>query len=278
MGFGAKPYTLTKADIDAVLGYDVDLHAGRHASSQADVVTPAAIAAVAKTGAETIAGVKRFDAVPLVKTTSGLYVPVHTAGRGGPHWENSNWLPADMVDSAVGYLGSVTWYDNYVKLNTGTTISGYAYLRKECYGLREVHTWDKDRYFGAFVSFNSDADAFARVCCGRIQYYSQVENTTRHLGFQTEGDHLYASVGDNIAQTKVDLGSFSAAPDASLECYLVAGVRCEFYWNGVLLATITTNLPSGVNNADEVFRASIGTVAEADKEMRVYEVRFDQAE
>jgi|GEM_PF-1599819 len=30
MGFGPKPYALTKAAIDAVLGYDVDVHAGRH--------------------------------------------------------------------------------------------------------------------------------------------------------------------------------------------------------------------------------------------------------
>lgn len=280
MGFGAKPYTLTKADIDAVLGYDVDGHAGRHASGEADVVTPAAIAAVAKTGAETIAGVKSFDGVPMVKTTSGLYVPAYTSGRGGPHWDNSNWLPADMIQSGVSGSGEVTWADRYVRCATGATANSYAYVKKITYGSKSTDTWDKDRYFAANVAFEHNADACLKLVCGRIIDHRQPTNNGKHFGFQTEDDHLYASTGNDVGvQTKVDLGTFSVIENLRLEGKLFAGVRCEFYVDDVLVATITDTLPTGETNAAIVFEACAGNDAEGgDKRIWVYDYRMDQEE
>lgn len=280
MGFGTPPYILTKADIDAVLGYDVDAHASRHASGQPDVVTPAAIAAVAKTGDETIEGVKSFDSVPMVKTTSGLYVPVWASGRGGPHWDNSNWLPADMLDTEVLDSGAVTWDDTYVRCSTGATIDSRCYVWKDTYGVKSNDTWDNDRYWAVNAAFLADADAFLKIVCGRIMNCLTAANTARHVGFQSEDDHLYASAGDGSGgQTKVDLGTFSATLYAKFECMLVAGVRCEFYWDDVLVATITTNLPSGTTYASRVFQMSAGNPgAAANKRITLYEVHFDQKE
>jgi len=75
--------------------------------------------------------------------------------------------------------------------------------------------------------------------------------TARHIGFLSIGDTLYATNADGTTQTTTDvtLGSSFTQYNSYVIEY-IAATSAKFYINGVLVATHTTNLPSGGTDWD----------------------------
>jgi hypothetical protein len=70
--------------------------------------------------------------------------------------------------------------------------------------------------------------------------------TAKHMGFILRGTTLYATNGSGSAQTTTDVSSgITLTGHHSLRCVQNGSTDIKFYINGVLVATHTTNLPSG---------------------------------
>jgi hypothetical protein len=70
--------------------------------------------------------------------------------------------------------------------------------------------------------------------------------TTRHAGFFIEDGTIYASNADNTTQTTTDVSSGITLTD--MNCWKIAytgGTNIVFSINGSVVATHTTNMPSG---------------------------------
>lgn len=79
-------------------------------------------------------------------------------------------------------------------------------------------------------------------------------STNRHIGFIVEDDTLYATNANGTTQTKTDVTSGITLTDSNQ--YRViwdAGTSAKFYINDTLVATHTTNLPSGTSDTPGIF-------------------------
>ncbi len=123
------------------------------------------------------------------------------------------------------------------------------------------------------VSWNSDIELifFGKVVAGTAKDIfvgvTQSPETTipndatftgRHYGFFIDDTTLYASNANGTTQTRTDLtASVTITNMNTYRIVIDAGTDVEFYVNDVLLATHTTNLPSGT----ETFGFTIGCAA-----------------
>jgi len=120
----------------------------------------------------------------------------------------------------------------------------------------DVITWDKDwtmelqAYLTATGSPNMDAFiGFGSDTCSTGGIDADATSTDRHIGFYWQDGTCYASNADGTTQTKTDISaSFTYTVWNTYKIVNDAGTNIKFYVNNVLLATHTTNLPSG-NNA-----------------------------
>jgi hypothetical protein len=277
MGFGAKVYTLTKADIDAVLGYDVSAHedrhaeagadeidagdlvegadpqsatalaaalahASRHASGQPDVVTPAAIAAVAKTGDEEIAGVKSFTSIPVGPAadptadnefTRKAYVDPLGVSMWGKDWG----IETISADPLAGY----TFYPDAVRFETRDAPDEWRLYTGT--GL-DVYGWRTEiRLVGRFHR-GVDATYTPEIWMVIGRTTDPKHNTTIAMfGFRHYNNSIYAYCASGTAATSVNLNVIAGDP-TWVEARWVNGSRIEYYVDGVLKTVITTNVPS----------------------------------
>lgn len=115
-------------------------------------------------------------------------------------------------------------------------------------------TFSKDRILVANATFLSNTSA-----TGTFYLTSGDTGTQKHIGFKIVDGVLKGSVGNGSAETTVDLETLSATnynKTRDLRAVFTTGVKCEFYSDGVLLGTITTNLPSGVDTTPTLFALS----------------------
>lgn len=95
--------------------------------------------------------------------------------------------------------------------------------------------------------------------------------TQRHFGFVIDGATLYATNASGTTQTRTDVSSgITLTNFNTYRAVFTPGVDVKFYINGTLVATQTTNLPSGTAAAATVFYITTGTSTTASKNMTVY--------
>ena len=140
-----------------------------------------------------------------------------------------------------------------------------------------VSSWNKKRYFGVYVYFNTYSYQNIHVVTGRSPLNGSA-NVSRHIGFKLINANLYGTVADGTTESTLLLETLSADGDRRLECILTPTVECRFYVNGVDKGAITTNLPIDTTDAEyDLFMASHNTEA-ISKTINIYESRTLQLE
>jgi len=81
------------------------------------------------------------------------------------------------------------------------------------------------------------------VHAGLVRFASRT-SVARRMAFHIDDGELYATTADGSGYTETDLGPVTTGTSYQLRAKLTSG-KVEFYKNGVLVATHTTNLPSG---------------------------------
>jgi hypothetical protein len=153
---------------------------------------------------------------------------------------------------------------SYTKLviTAGASSGAYAQLAKiPIYSLVSPN-FDKKIHFKLPLSINSTQK--------RTDYYITGPVNNNHIGFKLIDGALYASVSTgSAAEVNTDLStSLSASTLYVLEYTYDPGVSADFYVNGLLKATVKSNLPSGVSNFTEPLNiyvtASSGTLTKVE--------------
>ena len=200
------------------------------------------------------------------------------ARHKGPFWFNSHWLPSGMMTYATTGSGTVSWYDNYVGLDTGTTSDSTVKTYKRFYGFNNTYSWDKKRVFGAEVYFSSYTNQVVWIVSGWITDITASSATDRHIGFKLVNDTLYGTVADGTTEATLTLETLSSDAHRTLEYVYTPGSEVRFYVDGVDKGAITTNLPSGTINALYALFASVYNSAAEQKRLNIYDIRVIQEE
>jgi len=200
------------------------------------------------------------------------------ARHKGPFWFNSHWLPSGMMTYATTGSGTVSWYDNYVGLGTGTTSGSTVKTYKRFYGFNNTYSWDKKRVFGAEVYFSSYTNQVVWIVSGWITDITASSATDRHIGFKLVNGTLYGTVADGTTEATLTLKTLSSDAHMTLEYVYTPGSEVRFYVDGVDKGAITTNLPSGTINALYALFASVYNSAAEQKRLNIYDIRVIQEE
>jgi len=200
------------------------------------------------------------------------------ARHKGPFWFNSHWLPSGMMTYATTGSGTVSWYDNYVGLDTGTTSGSTVKTYKRFYGFNNTYSWDKKRVFGAEVYFSSYTNQVVWIVSGWITDITASSATDRHIGFKLVNGTLYGTVADGTTEATLTLKTLSSDAHMTLEYVYTPGSEVRFYVDGVDKGAITTNLPSGTINALYALFASVYNSAAEQKRLNIYDIRVIQDE
>ena len=192
-------------------------------------------------------------------------------------WFNESWLPSGMLYSAVGGSGVVNWYENYIEIQTGATSGSYAYILKSAIGFQISRSWNKKRFLGAEVYFDTLGTQNIFIVIG---YVANTGSTSvdEHIGFKLINSELYGTVANGTTESTLLLETLSASGFRCLECVFQPGVECRFYIDGIDKGAITTNLPSGAGSAQYMFKVRSHNTAAALKYVSIYAAKVFQEE
>jgi len=166
-----------------------------------------------------------------------------------------------FMQNPIG-AGSISLGEDGVTLDTGVTAGDGAELarRKTNVGSLLVDgSWDKDRLLqvSANINIGEGTEFFIGIGGGNIN--------TVFIDFRFSGGTCYGRCNDGATLTEITLFSYPTDYDITLphtyEIRFTAGTKIEFYIDGTLLDSITTNLPSGTTDADYLLAAAIYSAA-----------------
>ena len=225
-------------------------------------------------------GSKKVVIPPAEPPTSNDVLKLFHSFRG-IYWFNNNWHAVDTIEVTLDGTGGIIWETSYIALKTGTTIGSSALIDKNLYKFREnadIATWEKIRRVRINFWTDGITERVIHAVSGAIGPAGDVANPYEHIGFKQINDVLYATVADGTTEKAVAIKTLTGAWQADLEAILFPGGKCEFYIDGVLAATITTNLPTGTSSAYQLFRANIYNTEAAQKVLYIPEVSVLQEE
>ena len=195
---------------------------------------------------------------PLFSVDSSGNCKVKSLERDDFHWF-TNFESIDGYAQSIGGAGTIICNPQSVDFTTGANNTDSCELQKTQPAVSSYFSWDKDRKFKTLVKLNSNSTVWLNLGTGQNQAYAG--NTDRHIGFYFIGGQIYATVADGTTETSVsNIFPYSTSSFQLLEVKYYAGVRAEFYVNGVLRTTITTHLPSGTANAQWYFDTKLFTL------------------
>jgi len=173
----------------------------------------------------------------------------------------NTWFESlDQCPPVVTGSGTVTIVEAGVRLSTGTTISSLASIMREPLYPIVPFTWAKKRRFKTKVEVYAITNQEIYIVTG---WYG----TGRHVGFKVVDNILYGTVADGTTEATVALVTLTGTTIMLLEAIFTPGVKCEFYVDGTLRGTLTTNLPSGTDVADVLFYLRMTNTAAEDKRL-----------
>lgn len=167
--------------------------------------------------------------------------------------ENSNNARTRGITTAINDLETTSSgsavarsYGGWQQLDTGTT-SGSAYILSPSTTTPEIQllSWDdaQELVTQLALSQTTAQDVFWGLYAA-ASIPANATLTARHAAFMVEDGTIYASVADGTTQTRTSI----AVTLTNFNTYRIAitpGVNVKFYVNGTLMATLTTNLPTG---------------------------------
>jgi len=169
-------------------------------------------------------------------------------------------------ESDQGYTITISGSASYdissgrIHLETGTTQSSYVQI----YNNETLVDFSKNPVLRCKVKIGSDTNQYVNLYVGQYGAWMQ------HFGFRIEGNMLYGrSRTSNNNETQIALKTIVAGEELTLEAVYYSGSRIEFYVDGELLGTITTNLPETTEKASQIYLWLSNAAAE-NKTLDVY--------
>lgn len=183
--------------------------------------------------------------------------------RNDFHWyclfESLAGLLADTYEAATISLDY-----NQVEISTGATQYGYGLLWKNV-EISNVFSWDENRRLRTRIYFDNNTDQLLYFAIGNTQNITD----TKYIGFKIVNGDIYAGLCDGSSETLVDTTiNITAETSHDFEVVWEAGVSAKFYVDGVLRATISTDLPSGAIDADVLMTLFFQTMVATEKIIR----------
>lgn len=182
-----------------------------------------------------------------------------------------------VFESVDGYFttgsgtGTTTATSNGLALSTGATMGSRAELEKNTSSI-STFTWDKKRRIKVLMRISSISDVSGTIVTGK---WSSISNP-RHFGFAISGSSLYGEAADGTTSSQTLLQTIAAATTYELEAIINPGVSVEFYVDGILKGTHTTNIPTGITDAYTIITANAGNSAAFDKTLNLFYYDFWQ--
>lgn len=162
-----------------------------------------------------------------------------------------------------------------VLLNTGSSAYTYAALARYMQFPTELYTWDKKRTFRilAIASIAEDPDLTAYIGFGGIGTFGKA------IAFKFYPTKITGYWSDGSVITEVDLLTGLTAPwymGMQLKIIFNPGENVKFYIDDILLATVDTDLPSDIADADRIFDACVYNSLDLQHRLQFCQLRFDQ--
>lgn len=135
-----------------------------------------------------------------------------------------------------------------LELEIDAALNDSVTVRKSLWETYFSLSWNKNRTFRTKIYFESSDDSTIQAWVG-----TGFVDTGTGIGFAFYGGKLYARTkiwnGGTTDVEIEDLGTSGYEFNETVDIVFTAGVDCKFYIDGVLKATITTNLPTGSGNS-----------------------------
>jgi len=176
-----------------------------------------------------------------------------------------------FFESIDGYIKSagVSFLNDYVELLTAASSSDLQYLKKRfpiaIFGM----SWDKNHDLEFTFSTDALHNIEVVICAGDV-------GIKRHIGIKIASSNVLGTVGNGTTETTVGLGAVDPTAGLVARIVFTTGEKCEFYINGVLEGTISTNLPTGVTDAHFVVNAYVKTLENVSHALYLYAWDFKQ--
>lgn len=168
----------------------------------------------------------------------------------------------DGIQQATATDGELTLTANQIVFSSGTVTNGYlrSYFERRQQVICNALSWDRKRRFKTKIRTMSNSDQLGYVTCG---WTYEGADTNRHFGFKILNNQVFGSCADGTVQSlTAALKTLGVIEELVLEAVLIPGVRVDFLIDGVLLGTLTTNLPTGTTGASRTLSVFIkGTAA-----------------
>lgn len=160
----------------------------------------------------------------------------------------SDYFQELFYNSATTGTGTIARQGYNTQIRTTAAGTALATRGPDIY-FHDDHSWGSDQKFKIAINTFTNTDADMWVGSGDI-YLTNGEGYC----FYINGGQFYAKTGNGVAETtSAALKVFVPATKYTLEMVFTAGVQCEFYIDGVLEETLTTNLPAGVPTINIVY-------------------------
>ncbi len=159
-----------------------------------------------------------------------------------------------VFDSLDGFSSShATAYSGYILLDTDVGIGELAWVLKNLlYFPSSFFNWDKKRSFRTSVYFRDNTNQDIYIIIGNIGGAEQ------RIGFHITDNEIKGVVNSTVAGTDTAvLYTLSAGEKIDFECNFYPNDRTDFVINGILSASITTNLPSASDSASIIIYAYV---------------------
>ncbi|MBA7560748.1 hypothetical protein ES708_02379 [subsurface metagenome] len=204
------------------------------------------------------------------------YIPLafHRQYRAFPFDVYSIHLGWETID-AWTLLGPGTAYwvsVGSMQLQSGAVLNQYAIYRTDTIGLMYL-TRAGEALYTRLQASTALANEDIFFGCFTNLYSVPIAATDRHVGWRITNGEIYASNADGAVEKATDTGVSIAGMWASAKLLILvtAANTVEYYVNGVLKATHTTNMPVGGNY---LLLGSIKTNAAVDRRFKIYPINY----
>lgn len=209
----------------------------------ADMISSSAPAVIHHTQHED-GGSDEINVTGLTGAGGGLQVPFTNHLYANPCSSKDNLNPT-VTGSAV-----IALQPNGIILETFSTANSTALAQHDTENTLPHLAWTKARQFQCDAKLRSATSVTATMVLFTGDY-----TANRGFGFMVTGGKLYGYCGTGATNSSVELETLAAGSFTkyrNLRAIFTPAVDCKFYVDGVLLGTITTDLPSGTTNSNVI--------------------------
>lgn len=195
----------------------------------------------------------KFDAadasVKLGAKTTMLGADAYNNDNSYWHW--GAYGLAGFGSGVTANSGTITDVSGSLVLLATTSANSRARIMRTVSEAYFDYSWDVDARQKSIINLSTMATStgLAYWGIGATNYTGGLLNSKQIIFFCSGDFNLYSRVADGTNYTDTDLSvTLSASTDYLCEIVYTAGSDAKFYVNGVLKATVSTYLPSGVSN------------------------------